>query len=171
MPSKHKSAKSNSRRSHTRGPPTQRFQDIVSRELTTLTTTYQNSSTFSTSTLLPSLNVTTHKRTVRIRRINCQFGPTEITSPGTQTAVQLAAVDLATQVVVPMTRMMTLSEVNPRSLSFSLPAQFSRWLLSNDDTTLFQITIFNISSSATVVPFSVRITSSVDMAPADPTPV
>jgi hypothetical protein len=131
--------------------PSQTFQSTVTREIQTVASTYQNASIFSTVQGLPDFASSTTVRMARFRRVVVKFSPTEA-ALGTleQMNVQLAVYDPVTGNILPMTRLSPLSETNPRSLSFSLPNEFSRWFYTTDSGPLWSIVVYNPTLASTV---------------------
>jgi ABC-type spermidine/putrescine transport system permease subunit II len=79
-------------------------------------------------------------------------------------SVQLAVYDQVTGNVIPMTNVIPLSETNPRTLSMSVPAEFSRWYQTVDNSAaLWSIVIYNPTSVATVTTSVATITSDFDL--------
>lgn len=161
--------KNNKRRA---GIRSQRFIDIVSDKLATSASSYQSIFFYNNKQLLPSLDAADH-RLVRMRQIKVVFSPTEASLGITlqQVGVQLAVIDPVTSETVPFTKMMTLSETNPRSLSINIPEDFGRWWFSDDGTKRLVVNVFNIASVSNATDFTVTIESHYDIALPNPVPV
>lgn len=164
----------NSRRNNKRraGIRSQRFIDIVSDKLATNASTYQTTYFYNNKQLLPSLDAADH-RLVKMRQIKVVFSSTEAALGITlqQVGVQLAVIDPVTSEIVPFTKVMTLSETNPRSLSINIPEDFGRWWFSDDSNKRLVVNVFNIASVATPTDFTVTIESHYDIALPNPVPV
>jgi len=154
------------------GPASMPYIDVTTDKLVTLPSTYKNIYGYTVKQLLPSLQ-TAVPRLVRFRRFKLQFGPTEISSGSVQepVGVQLGALDAVTNQVLPVTQMMTLSEVNPRTMSFNLPAEFSRWYPSASSVAQLYLFVYNINSTATTSFISVRMEATVNVQIPEPTPI
>lgn len=165
-----KNLKRNNRRRA--GIRSQRFIDIVSDKLATSASTYQSIFYYNNKQLLPSLDAADH-RLVRMRQIKVVFSPTEAPLGITlqQVGVQLAVIDPVTSEIVPFTKVMTLSETNPRSLSINIPEDFGRWWFSDDSNKRLVVNVFNIASVANPTDFTVTIESHYDIALPNPVPV
>jgi hypothetical protein len=101
------------------------------------------------------------------------FSPTEA-QLGTslqQVGVQLEALDVTTGYFIPVTKMLTLSETNPRTLSFNLGTEFARWFRSDDSSKIILIAVYNIASVPTVTDFTVTVRSEVDLQLPEPSAV
>lgn len=145
--------------------PSQSFQCTVSREVQTVASTYQNASIFDTKQGLPDFASSSIVRMARLRRVRVKFSPTEAALGSLeQMSVQLAVYDQVTGNVIPMTNVIPLSETNPRTLSMSVPAEFSRWYQTVDNSAaLWSIVIYNPTSVATVTTSVATITSDFDL--------
>jgi len=154
------------------GPASMPYIDVTTDKLVTISSVYKNVYGYTVKQLLPSL-ITAVPRLVRFRKFKLQFGPTEISSGSVQepVGVQLGALDAVTNQILPVTQMMTLSEVNPRTMTFNLPAEFSRWYPSNSGVAQLYVFVFNINSTATISFISVRIDATVNVQIPEPTPI
>lgn len=152
------------------GPASLPYIDVVTDELVTIATTYKNVYGYTVKQLMPSLQVAV-PRLIRFRKFKLQFGPTEISSGSVQepVGVQLGALDAVTNQILPVTQMMTLSEVNPRTMSFNLPAEFSRWYPTDSGVVQLYVFVFNINKTATTSFLSVRIEATVNVQIPEPT--
>jgi hypothetical protein len=138
------------------------FRDQITRELSTASTVYMTSSDFTTLQLFPSLN--SSGRVIRTRSARIQYGPLPEIAASPPTALQIAAVDPVTGAVVPLTRLLIVSETNPRTTAVRLPAEFARWLQDQDaEIVIWRVLVFNLTSSATVVTFPIRLEVAGDL--------
>jgi hypothetical protein len=129
--------------------PSQTFQSVVTREVQTIAGNYQNASIFSTVQCLPDFHSSTTVRMARLRRVTVRFSPTEAAlGMLEQMSVQLAVYDQVTGNILPMTNLTPLSETNPRSLSFRVPNEFSRWFQTTDTNPLWSVVVYNPTLSA-----------------------
>jgi hypothetical protein len=81
--------------------------------------------------------------------VTVRFSPTEAAlGMLEQMSVQLAVYDQVTGNVLPMTNLTPLSETNPRSLSFRVPNEFSRWFQTTDPNALWSVVVYNPTLSA-----------------------
>jgi len=154
------------------GPASLPYMDVTTDKLTTVASTYSNTYAYAFKQLLPSLQAGV-PRLVRFRKFKIQFGPSEISSGTIQepVGVQLAALDVVTNQILPVTSMQTLSEVNPRTMSFTLPPEFSRWYETSSTVTPLYINVYNINGASVTSFFSVRIEAFANVQIPDPTPI
>jgi hypothetical protein len=81
--------------------------------------------------------------------VTVRFSPTEAAlGMLEQMSVQLAVYDQVTGNILPMTNLTPLSETNPRSLSFRVPNEFSRWFQTTDTNALWSVVVYNPTLSA-----------------------
>jgi len=154
------------------GPASLPYIDVTTDKLSTVASIYVNTYQYAIKQLLPSLQGGI-VRVVRFRRFKLQFGPSEITSGTIQepVGVQLAALDVVTNQVLPVSSMQILSEVNPRTMTFTLPPEFSRWYQSNDTVLQLFVKVYNINQSSTVSNVSIRIEAMVNVQIPEPTAI
>jgi len=144
--------------------PSQTFQSVVTREVQTVASTYQNASVFSTVQCLPDFHSSTTVRMARLRRVNVRFSPTEAALGSLeQMSVQLAVYDPVTGNVLPMTNLTPLSETNPRSLSFGVPNEFARWYQTVDTNPLWSVVVYNPTTATTVTTSVAQVTAHFDL--------
>lgn len=151
-----------------------RYVDIVSDRLATTASTYKTQYAYQIKQLLPSLQNTSKKRLVRFRRFELLFSPLESATPATENipvGIQLEVLDPVTGNPVPCSRVINLSETNPRSISCSIGSEFERWFFQDDPFKPLLISVFNLQSAAPVSNFTVVIRSEVDAQMPEPTPV
>lgn len=149
-----------------------RYLDLVTDKLATAASTYVNYTFYTMQNLFPSLQ-SANPRLARLRRVKIEFSPTEAALGVTdqQVAVQVSMLDLVTGNFVPVTVSRILSEVNSRTLSFTVPSEFSRWLNTTDAQKIIRIEVVNIASVATITNFTCKMTSELDLQYPVPTPV
>jgi hypothetical protein len=170
---KRRSRRNNNKASRV-GPASLRYIDIVSDRISTTASTYKTQYPYQIKQLLPSLQNTSKKRLVRFRRFELSFSPLESATPATENipvSIQLEAIDPVTGNPVPCTRVMNLSETNPRSISFTIGTEFERWFYQDDPFKPLIISVYNMQSAAPVSNFTVVIRSEVDAQMSEPTPV
>lgn len=168
-----KRSRNNNNKASRVGPASIKYIDIVTDKLASAANTYKVQYPYNIPQLLPSLQ-SQKPRLVRFRRFILNFSPTEPAVPNagtTATMVQLEVIDPVTGNPVPCTKAMTLSETNPRSLSFSLGSEFSRWQLQTDGFKPLIVSVFNPIQGAPVNDFTVTIRSEIDLQMPEPTAV
>jgi hypothetical protein len=149
-----------------------KFIDVTTDKLFTTISVYKTQYKYQVDQLLPSI-LSTKTRLVRFRRFHLEFSSTEAGPgfTGESVGVQANAVDVVTGNLIPVTKMMILSETNPRSMSFTLPSEFSRWYLTNSTVYQLFIDVFNLQLSANQSLFSVKIQATVDLQIPEPTQI
>jgi hypothetical protein len=83
----------------------------------------------------------------------------------------LESVDPVTGTMIPITRMIQLSEANPRTLSANLGSEFGRWFYTTDNFKVLIVSIYNIPEVPFVNDFTITIRAEVDLQIPEPTKV
>lgn len=167
-----KRSRNNNQKASRVGPAAIKYIDIVTDKLATTASTYRTDYYYNVKQLLPTLQAA-KSRFARFKRFVMNFSPTEA-QLGTslqQVGVQLEALDVTTGYFIPVTKMLTLSETNPRTLSFNLGTEFARWFRSDDSSKIILIAVYNIASVPTVTDFTVTVRSEVDLQLPEPSAV
>jgi hypothetical protein len=154
------------------GPPSVKYIDLVTDKASTVASTYKTQQAYQVKQLLPSL-ISTKQRLVRFRRFVVNFSSVE---PDTgaipaSVGVMLESVDPVTGTMIPITRMIQLSEANPRTLSANLGSEFGRWFYTTDNFKVLIVSIYNIPEVSFVNDFTITIRAEVDLQIPEPTKV
>jgi hypothetical protein len=127
--------------------------DLNGSTLITTTASYQNGKNVTVANMTQSFAATggggagAAQTYVRPSHITVTFSPTtntvSLVAPGADMLAQLYMMDPATNTNIPMTKQVTLSDVNPVTLSFRVPRNLTGFYQCNASATLFSIQLYN----------------------------
>jgi hypothetical protein len=149
------------------------YNSTLTRTLTTAASTYSSPSSFTFQQLTPDLQSTASPRFVTLRRVALEFSATNtlITGVSEQVGIQVNVIDQTTGHAIPMnSRLLILSETNPRRMSIRVPSKFAHPQSSQSTNVAFELIIVNMDVAA-VTAFDVRLTPTFTLAPILPVPV
>lgn len=140
------------------------FQSNITGYVINIKNSGVTSISFPPSFLAPDLQVVNQARQFRLRRLSIRFYPvliSDATKPF-QISVQILISDLATNTMVPATRIIPLSNVMPRTLTAVNPGP--RWVSSTAGSGESMAALY-ISSTQAIGAFAIDIISIFDLAP------